>query len=422
MSDWHTQKALVKELLFFRSFMLYHGYLHRDPLARLHLREGHQDPYPLYRDIAQQGVFAKTPLGNYQTASHRVVNEVLRSRHFGVEGDRPVGGGGRQLSFLEMNPPDHTRLRRFAAPSFSPRSVAGFSLRVQAVVDRLLDAAPSDRPFDLIPGLAAPMPIAVITDLLGIPDADAQEFARYGATIGSGLSGPQSLGHVRRLVAAEAQLARIFADVFELKRREPADDVISRLIAAEGDTVAPEEMVPLCKLLLIAGFETTVNLIGNTVLALLDNPDQWRLLVADPELAGRAVEEGLRYDAPVQRTVRVARNDVEVQGHRLRAGQLAVLMIGGANRDPEVYADPDRFDVLRETSAEHLSFSSGIHYCLGAPLARLEATIALRTLAERCPELTRSGAVRRRRGTVIRGLQTFPVTASRTSPQLARRR
>jgi len=240
MSDWQALRALVKEFLFFRGFMLYHGYVHRDPLAQLHLRVGREDPYPLYRQIAQQGALSKTPLGNYQSASHAVVNEVLRSRHFGVRGEDGPGGAAHSLSFLQMDPPDHTRLRRFAAPSFSPRSVAGFGPRIQAVVDRLLEDVPADRPFDLISGLAAPMPIAVITDLLGIPDADAREFAHYGATIGSGLSGVQSLAHARRLLAAEAKLSRIFAGVFDLKRREPGDDVISRLIAAEGDTVQPD--------------------------------------------------------------------------------------------------------------------------------------------------------------------------------------
>jgi cytochrome P450 len=258
------------------------------------------------------------------------------------------------------------------------------------------------------------LPIAVVTDLLGIPDANASEFAHYGATIGSALSGVQSIAHARRLVAADSQLARVFTAVFDLKRRQPGDDVISRLIAAEGDTVKPEEFVPLCKLLLIAGFETTVNLVGNTMLALLEHPDQWRLVTEDPGLAGRAVEECLRYDAPVQRTVRAAKHDVELHGTTVKAGERVVVIIGGANRDPEVYPEPDRFDILRQTTVEHLAFSSGIHYCLGAPLARLEATVAVRSLAQRFADLKRSGPVQRRRGTVIRGLQTFPVAATRT--------
>jgi cytochrome P450 len=384
-------------------------------LAQLHLRRGHQDPYPFYRQIAARGPLSRTPLKNYQSASHRVVNEVLRDRRFGVEDPANTAAGvAHGLSFLEMDPPDHTRLRRFAAPSFSPRNVAGFGPRIASVLDGLLERVPTGEPFDLVTAVAAPMPIAVITDLLGIPDVNAEEFARYGSTIGSALSGVQSIGHARRLVAAERELRRIFGEVFALKRREPGDDVISRLVAADGDTVHPDELVPLCKLLLIAGFETTVNLIGNTVLALLEHPDQWRLLVDEPGLAARAVEECLRYDAPVQRTVRIAQADVEIGSTTVRAGELVVLLIGGANRDPEVFAEPDRFDIRRESTVDHLAFSAGIHYCLGAPLAKLEATIAVRTLAERFPELSRSGVLRRRSGSVIRGLQTFPVAAGRS--------
>ena len=230
----------------------------------------------------------------------------------------------------------------------------------------------------------------------------------------------QSLAHARRLIAAERELTRIFTGLFELKRREPGEDVISRLVAVEGDTIQPDELVPLCKLLLIAGFETTVNLIGNTVMALLEHPDQWRLLTENPQLAERAVEETLRFDAPVQRTVRHAGQDVVLRGTAVNAGQSMVLLIGGANRDPEAYPDPDRYDILRESSVDHLAFSAGIHYCLGAPLARLEATIAVRSLAERFPDLARSGPARRRPGSVIRGLQTFPVATGRTVVTVSR--
>jgi cytochrome P450 len=438
VSDRKAQLAFVKEFLHFRSVMLYHGYVHRDPLAQLHLRRGRLDPYPLYRRIAARGPLSRTPLGNYQTASHALVNEVLRDRRFGVQvDDRPGDTSGvtgpeapggnadrgageeRRLSFLELDPPDHTRLRRFAAPSFSPRTVSGFGPRIEAVLDTLLADVSTDEPFDLVSRVAAPMPIAVITDLLGIPDASAEEFARYGATIGSALSGVQSIAHARRLIDAERQLSRIFADVFALKRREPGDDVISRLVADGNDAVSPREFVPLCKLLLIAGFETTVNLIGNTVLALLEHPDQWRLLTADPSLAAAAVDETLRYDAPVQRTVRVAKSEVTLASTPVVPGEVVVLLIGGANRDPAAFPDPDRFDLTRRPTVDHLAFSAGIHYCLGAPLAKLEATLAVRTLAERFPELHRAGEVRRRSGTVIRGLQTFPLTTGRASVRLA---
>jgi cytochrome P450 len=169
-------------------------------------------------------------------------------------------------------------------------------------------------------------------------------------------------------------------------------------------------MLPMCVLLLVAGFETTVNLIGNAVNALLDHPDQWRALCADPAgLAPKAVEETLRYDPPVQRTGRFALEDVELAGTPVRRDQYVVTLLGAANRDPEVYAEPDRFDITRDQTADHLAFSSGIHYCLGQPLARLEATVALRALAEQMPGLRRAGATRRRNATIIRGPILLPV-------------
>jgi cytochrome P450 len=196
-----------------------------------------------------------------------------------------------------------------------------------------------------------------------------------------------------------------------LRRREPTDDVLSVIAAAENETVHPHEMVPLCVLLLIAGFETTVNLISNATLALLDHPDQWAALRDDPGLAGAAAEETLRFDPPVQRTSRFALQDVELDGHHVRKDQLIVALIGAANRDPAVYAEPARFDITRARSAEHLAFSAGIHYCIGQPLARLEGAIALRTLVERMPKLHRAGRVVRRASTGIRGPLHLPVHA-----------
>ena len=420
MVDRRTQLQFVRELVLMRAWFLHQGYIRRNPLALLHLAPGHRDPYPLYDQIRAAGPLADTLLHNFQSAHHAICNEVLRDRRFGVTPERPGGTGEPRLSFLEMNPPDHTRLRRLAAPAFSPRAISGFGDRIERVVADMLDQVPPGEPFDLITTLAAPMPIAVITDLLGIPHASADKFARYGATIGSALSGVRSLGQARRLWAAEQELAEIFAEVFELKRRKPGDDVISRLMAAEGETVRPAEIIPLCTLLLIAGFETTVNLIGNTVLALLDHPEQWRALTEEPSLAANAVEETLRYDPPVQRTARIASEDAEIAGRLVRRDQFVFVMIGGANRDPAVYPDPNTFDLNRKPGVEHLAFSSGIHYCLGAPLAKLEATIAVRAVAERFPRLVRSGRLRRRSGDIIRGLQNFPVREARRATPLAR--
>ena len=198
-----------------------------------------------------------------------------------------------------------------------------------------------------------------------MPDADSAAFARYGATIGSALAGPQSVAHVARLIEADRQLRRLLSQVFDHRRGEPGDDIVSQLVAKEGDQIAPTELYPLCLLLLLAGFETTVNLIGNTVLALLDRPDQWQAVVEDPSLAAAAVEETLRWDPPVQRTVRTPLADLELAGVAVPKGSMVVLYLAGANRDPDAYDDPDRFDLTRTGGAEHLAFSAGIHYCLG---------------------------------------------------------
>jgi hypothetical protein len=315
-----------------------------------------------------------------------------------------------------MNPPDHTRLRRFAGPSFSPKAVAAFGPMIQRTADQLLDrSARPDEPFDLVTSLAAPLPIAVITQLLGIPDADAAEFARYGATFGSALGGLQSIGHAGELMAAQRALERIFTGVFETRRRAPREDLISRLVAADDDVVSPAEMVPLCTLLLIAGFETTVNLIGNTTLALLDHPAVWERVVKEPDLVEAAVDETLRWDPPVQRTARFALADQTVAGREVKRGEIVVTLLGGANRDPEVFADAGVFDLDRPNKGEHLAFSGGIHYCLGAPLARLEAITAVRSLITRFPDLRQVGDLARRPGSLIRGLTSFPVVGSRTS-------
>ena len=388
----------------------YHGYVHGDPLARLALRAGRDNPYPIYERLRARGPISRTRLGNWVSPSHTVCNRVLRDRHFGVwPADAPSGDQG--LSFLEMNPPDHTRLRRLVAPAFSPRQMAGYRPRIEKRVHELLDAVPEHGRFDLVTSFAAPLPIAVISDLLGVPHSRADDFARYGATIGSALDGIKSLRHARALMQANAELEKLFQELFDLRRREPAEDVISTIVAASGSTVRPSEMVPLCTLLLIAGFETTVNLISNGTLALLDNPEQWQALCDDPSLAPAAVEEVLRYDPPVQRTGRVALQDVSVEGVDVRRNQLVLTLLGGAGRDPDVYDRPARFDIARVQPVEHLAFSSGIHYCLGQPLARLEAIVAFEALATRLPGLRRAGRVVRRDSATIRGPLQLPLTS-----------
>jgi P450-derived glycosyltransferase activator len=394
---------------------VYAGYVTRDPLALLRLRPGRVNPYPIYERMRASGPLAPTRLGNWVTTNHRVCNAVLRDRRFSTmppENGATTPEDMLDLSFLGMNPPDHTRLRRLVQPVFSPKEMAAYQDRVESTVGELLDRAAAAREFDLVSAFAAPLPINVITALLGIPDADAARFSRYGAVIGSALDGIRSLRHAAALQAADAELKGLFEDLFELRRREPKDDIVSRLVAVEGDRIAPAEMLPLCTLLLVAGFETTVNLIGNAVVALLGHPEQWEMLCADPAgLAAKAVEETLRFDPPVQLTTRTALEAVEVEGVTVTRGKIVITLLGAANRDPEVYERPDVFDIRREPGVENLAFSSGIHYCVGQPLARLEATIALRMLAERLPGLTRAGAIRRRNATTIRGPIRIPAKA-----------
>jgi cytochrome P450 len=419
MTDIRQAAAQAALLYRDRALAGYHGYARRHPLARLGLAPGRRDPYALYEQIRARGPLVPGPVaGTWCSTSHRVCAAVLKDRRFGVRlAEQEQPRGRMRLSFLSQNPPDHTRLRRLAQPAFSPRAMAGYVPRIEATVGGLLDAAAAAGEFDLVSAFAAALPIAVITDLLGIPDVHAHDFARIGTVIGSALGGVRSPRHAAQLQAGRTELIAMFRDLFELRRREPGDDVVSAIVAAEGTQIQPAEMYGTCVLLLVAGFETTVNAIGNGVLAMLSDPDQWQALCADPAgLAPLAAAEALRYDPPVQRTQRIALETVEVEGTTLHRGDTVATLIGGANRDPEAYARPDRFDLHRfdprgDSPAEHLAFSAGIHYCLGKPLAVLELTIALRALAERMPGLARAGRITRRTSTVIRGPIRFPVTA-----------
>jgi cytochrome P450 len=296
--------------------------------------------------------------------------------------------------------------------------IADFTRDLITGIERRTAAEP-DRPFDLIADFAAPLPIGVITTLMGIPDADVDRLSRHGTVVGSALSGIETPEHAAALAAANADLYELFSELIPQKLARPGDDVISYLVAASPDGITPYELHTTARLLLIAGFETTVNLIGNGVSALLDHPDQWELLRTEPDRAAAVVEEVLRYAPPVQNTSRIAHEPVTVAGVDLPADSWVMLILAAANRDPLVFGDPAVFDITRPRQGEHLAFSSGIHYCLGAPLARLEAQIAFAELATRLPKLRRPEPTGQpadtpswRASRVIRGYARLPLLAS----------
>lgn len=383
-----------------------------DRLARLDNRPWKSNPYPIYAELQAGGPWYSSRTGMVGVHGHRLCDEILRDRRFSAEAPGRAAIYGSAISFLELDPPEHTRLRGLARPAFGARKIGRYRVAVERITTNLLDRATARGTFDLIGDFAQPLPIAVITDLLGIPDVDAEAFARYGRVLGASLDGVHSRRQGREIAAAIAELDALFSRLMAIRTAEPGDDVISSLVAAHAeDALTAAELRATCRLLLIAGFETTVNLIGNAVHALLRHPEQWKRLCAEPELAEQAIEETLRYDPPVQMTARFTKEHFEFEGRELAKNAIVLILLGATGRDNTVFARPDEFDITRTPETGHLAFSSGIHYCLGAPLARMEATVALRALAERAPELHTAGTARRRSTVTLRGLRTFPVHA-----------
>jgi cytochrome P450 len=288
---------------------------------------------------------------------------------------------------LNTDPPDHTRLRSLVSKAFTPRSVEALRPRVEQLVDEMVERCAAKGTFDVIREIAYPLPVIIIAEMLGIPPEDREQFKTWSDDIATTVGMP-NLDDERRARAAQRALRDYLAPILQDRRREPREDLLSALAAAEdeGDKLTLMEVHATVALLLVAGNETTTNLIGNGLRALLQHRDQFHRLRAHPEMIGTAVEEMLRYDSPVQGTSRFTLEDTEVNGHPVKAGQQVFLFIGAANRDPEQFPDPETFDIGREDT-RHLSFGNGIHYCLGAPLARIEAPAALNALVQRFPNM-----------------------------------
>jgi cytochrome P450 len=381
------------------------------------------DPYPAYARWRRERPVARPRERLYVLSRFTDCEGVLADPAFGrVEEDGArLGPGQAQAaasgpaapnarSMLRLNPPDHTRLRRLVSRAFTPATVRELSPRIATLTAELLDGArggPRER-FDLIGALALPLPVAVISELLGIPPGDRPRLVSWSAALTRALDPGFLITDEERLRqrAARDDFAAYLRGLLPARRRSPGGDLISALIGVHdsGASLTEDELIGMCMLLLIAGHETTRSLIGGAVLALLRHPAELAALAAEPSLTEQAVEEVLRYDPPVQMLTRFALRSAEVAGVTVPAGSFVLMLAGAANRDAALCADPDQFSVRRE-ARHHLAFGHGIHFCLGAPLARLEAAIALRQLLPLLPRLRISGEPEWKPNTVLRGLE-----------------
>jgi cytochrome P450 len=379
------------------------------------------DPYPHYGLLRADGPLRRGQAGVWVTTSHALCGRILRDPRFGHQ---PAGGPAdgadgifrtaglpaERRSFLTLDPPDHTRLRRLVSKAFTARLVERLRPRISECVDALLAGMSGET--DLISELAWPLPVAIISELLGVPPEDTNRFKAWSDALARGLD-PDFLlppAEIARRERARDEFIAYFRALADRRRADGGDDdLLSALVAVsdQGDVLTEAELLATCILLLVAGHETTVSLIGNGALALLRHPDQLAWFRAHPEAAASAIEELLRYDPPVQLTARSALEDVELAGRRIERGQPILMLLGAANRDPAVFPDPDRLDLTRKAERQHLGFGLGIHYCLGAPLARLEGQIALTKLFRR--EVALTGEVAYRDNLILRGLATLPV-------------
>lgn len=391
-----------------------------------------ENPYPIYSVIRTVRPVLEVPVPNYagpgawMLTRYRDVHSVLRDPRFSVERLRaPLmrdnldrmpeflrQSATGMRSMLVMDPPDHTRVRKLVNKAFTPKRVAALRGHIEAIVRELADEAQAKGTFDLIHDVAEPLPAIVIAELLGVPAEDHRQFRQWSSAMINGFGSPNAEARATSAEAAR-QVFDYLADVIAARRRTPREDLISAMIAAqeERDALTDAELLATGNLLLLAGHETTTNLIGNGTLALLREPDQWNRLCEEPALLPTAIEELLRYDGPVQATVRVALEDVAIDDQVISEGSLVLVNIGSANHDPETFEDPDQLDLARAPNP-HLAFGFGTHFCLGAPLARLEARLAFDALTKRFPRLSLvDDRPVYRTNPVLRGLTSLNVAA-----------
>lgn len=403
-----------------------------------------EDPYPHYRRLRHLDPIHHSPLGVWVLSRHAEVSAALRDpslssdeRHIDTATlhigplRRLLGRGKESLEtgpffkrvpdlLLFRDPPDHTRLRTLVNKAFTPRTVQRLEGQIHSLAHELLDELVPNGQTDLMASFAYPFPARVICELIGVPAADTHHIVDHAPALAAGLDpGPLLTRAARDAANAATESITDYLDGLIARRRtDPGDDLLSALLAGgDGDVLTHDELIGILLLLLIAGHETTANLLGNGLVALLADRDRLAELAADATLDFGAVDELLRFDSPVQMTMRIATDDYAVGGHSVGAGSVVILCTGAANRDPLVYERPDQLDWHRPNNP-HLAFGGGIHYCLGASLARTEARIALRAILDRLPNLVHDGEPVRRPSFTVRGLGSLPLA---WSPRVAGR-
>ncbi|MFE7930606.1 cytochrome P450 [Streptomyces sp. NPDC057456] len=386
------------------------------------------DPYPAYAELRERGrVIYYEPTDQWLVPRHADVSALLRERRLGRtyqhrfthEDFGRTAPPAEQEPFhtlndhgmLDLEPPDHTRIRRLVSKAFTPRTVERLQPYVRRLAGELVDRLVEAGGGDLLSDVAEPLPVAVIAEMLGIPESDRGPLRPWSADICGMYELSPSKETAARAVRASVEFSEYLLELIAARRKEPGDDLISGLIAAhdEGDRLTEQEMISTAVLLLNAGHEATVNATVNGWWALFRNPEQLAALRADHSLVPTAVEELMRYDTPLQLFERWVLDDIEIDGTTVPRGAEIAMLFGSANHDPAVFADPERLDLSRADNP-HISFSAGIHYCIGAPLARIELAASMTALLERAPTLALAAEPRRKAAFVIRGLEGLSVT------------
>lgn len=409
----------------------------KSPLVRVMFGKG--DQVAIYDDIRRNGTVVPVglPTGSgaaWCTATHRNVGAVLRSDSFGhtlkaVDGEAqaavgraagpyPTGPDGQRLAqplgppaMIAIDPPEHTRQRRLIARAFAPRTIESLRPRVREIADELIDNFDTADTTDFVGQFASVLPVMVIAELLGIRSSDQAWFRAKGYSLARTLDAGVTLKEAEDAHQALIELNEYFAREIAARRAEPRGDVLSALVAPDeiGDTLTDHEALSTALLLLVAGFETTVNLLGSAMALLADRPDVVKEIAGDRSLIANTIEEVLRYESPVQLTSRMAREATTVDGVEVKAGESVIVLLAGANRDPEVFEDPHRFDIHRTNARDHLAFAYGAHVCIGAALARMEGQVALDALLDRFESFRLDGKPVRRPSRLLRGYNKLPI-------------